>query len=281
MKPPPRPRKPTPAVPRRLIPKSAPAAAAGGGTESCPQLTNKYNRSGDKNYVSLSFDLGEVTLKAGDTISINMILIPWGSQLTPEGDISNVLNVRNDTCLDPIKVAIKTGTLLADTYMPKIKAKDEVAEFTLSGADNNMAVRVYGFDDYIKPVIEEYVGGEWVEYKTASINGYDGYMVHYDGDGTYSFSFIVDMSNGDRTFRVTQNATSAPDNPVAPDPNPEPEPDIPDSATPVAKAGAAFIATQAEGGNDTAAGEVTTEDGTTFVRLTATGGDPYPCSPAS
>jgi len=83
------------------------------------------------------------------------------------------------------------------------------------------------------------------------------------------------MSNGDRTFRVTQNATSAPDNPVAPDPNPEPEPDIPDSATPGAKAGAALIATQAEGGNDTAAGEVTTEDGTTFVRLTATGGDPY------
>ena len=38
---------------------------------------------------------------------------------------------------------------------------------------------------------------------TSEKNKYDGYMVHYDGDGTYSFSFVVDMS-GDvtRTFRV-------------------------------------------------------------------------------
>ena len=48
--------------------------------------------------------------------------------------------------------------------------------------------------------IKEYVNGAWVAYKTASKNGYDGYMVHYDGDGTYSFSFIVDMSNCARTF---------------------------------------------------------------------------------
>ena len=48
------------------------------------------------------------------------------------------------------------------------------------------------------------MNGAWVAYDTASEkNKYDGYMVHYDGDGTYSFSFVVDMS-GDvtRTFRV-------------------------------------------------------------------------------
>ena len=155
------------------------------------------------NYASLSFNLGEVTLKAGDTITINMILLPWGSQLNAADDISSVLNVRNDTCLDPIKVDVKTGTLLADPYMPQIKAENGVAEFTLSGADSTMAVRVYGYDDYTKPIIEEYVGGAWVTYNVASEkNGYDGYMVYYDGDGTYSFAFIVDMSNGARTFRV-------------------------------------------------------------------------------
>ena len=156
------------------------------------------------NYGRLTFDLGEVTLKAGDEITINMILMPWGSQNTAKDDISNVLNVRNDTCLDPIKVDVKTGSLLSDVYMPQIKAEGEVAEFTLSGADNNMAVRVYGFASYEKPVIEEYVNGAWVTYDVASKNGYDGYMAHYDGDGTYSFSFIVDMSNGARTFRVKQ-----------------------------------------------------------------------------
>ena len=156
------------------------------------------------NYGRLTFDLGEVTLKAGDEITINMILMPWGSQNTAKDDISNVLNVRNDTCLNPIKVDVKTGSLLSDVYMPQIKAEGEVAEFTLSGADNNMAIRVYGFASYEKPVIEEYVNGAWVTYDVASKNGYDGYMAHYDGDGTYSFSFIVDMSNGARTFRVKQ-----------------------------------------------------------------------------
>ena len=156
------------------------------------------------NYGRLTFDLGEVTLKAGDEITINMILMPWGSQKTAKDDISNVLNVRNDTCLDPIKTDVKVGTLIPDVYMPLIKAENQTAEFTLSGADNRMTVRVFGFEGYEKPIIEEYVNGAWVAYDTASEkNKYDGYMVHYDGDGTYSFSFVVDMS-GDvtRTFRV-------------------------------------------------------------------------------
>ena len=156
------------------------------------------------NYARLTLDLGKVTLKAGDEINVNLILMPWGSQLTPKDDISSVLNVRNDTCLNPIKTEVKVGTLIPDVYMPLIKAENQTAEFTLSGADNRMTVRVYGFDSYEKPAIEEYVNGAWVAYDTASKNGYDGYMVHYDGDGTYSFSFVVDMSNGARTFRVKQ-----------------------------------------------------------------------------
>ena len=155
------------------------------------------------NYARLTLDLGKVTLKAGDEINVNLILMPWGSQLTPSEDISSVTNVRNDTCLDPIKTDVKVGTLIPDVYMPLIKAENQTAEFTLSGADNRMTVRVFGFEGYEKPIIEEYVNGAWVAYDTASKNGYDGYMVHYDGDGTYSFSFVVDMS-GDvtRTFRV-------------------------------------------------------------------------------
>ena len=156
------------------------------------------------NYARLTLDLGKVTLKAGDEINVNLILMPWGSQLTPSEDISSVTNVRNDTCLDPIKADVKVGTLIPDVYMPLIKAENQTAEFTLSGADNRMTVRVFGFEGYEKPIIEEYVNGAWVAYDTASEkNKYDGYMVHYDGDGTYSFSFVVDMS-GDvtRTFRV-------------------------------------------------------------------------------
>lgn len=47
------------------------------------------------------------------------------------------------------------------------------------------------------------MNGAWVAHSTAFQNGYDGYMAHYDGDGTYS-SFIADMSGGARVFRVQQ-----------------------------------------------------------------------------
>ena len=239
-----------------------------GETSDCNVVLAECRRNG-LNFASLSFDLGEVTFKAGDTINIQMILLPWGSQLTPKGDISNVLNVREDTCLDPIKVDIKTGTLVADVYMPKIKAEGGVAEFTLSGADNHMAVRVYGFDNYARPIIEEYIDGAWIEYKTASKNGYDGYMAHYDGDGTYSFSFIADMSNGDRTFRVKQNATGTPDTPIKP--NPEPV----DPAQPDGFADPTYLAGAAASGHGIAGAEVKKENGLEFVSITVNQeGDP-------
>ena len=101
-----------------------------------------------------------------------------------------------DLISDGNRLAIQTGYVC--------KAVGDIAEFTLSGGDNNVAVRVYGFDSYEKPVIEEYVNGAWAAYSTASKNGYDGYMAYYDGDGTCSFSFVVDMSGGTRIFRVQQ-----------------------------------------------------------------------------
>lgn len=163
------------------------------------------SRNGTINYARLTLNLDKVTLKAGDEINVNLVLLPWGSHYTPSERITNVLNVRNDTCINPIKTEVKAGTLLADPYMPRIRADNQNAEFTLSGSDSNMAVRVYGYNNYEKPLIEEYVNGVWIAYETASKNGYDGYMVHYDGDGTYSFSFIVDMSeHTPRTFRVVQ-----------------------------------------------------------------------------
>ena len=177
-----------------------------GGETSTPAVILSDEFRDGVNYAALSFDMGEVTLKAGDTIVINMILLPWGSQLTAKDDISNVLNVRSDTCLNPFHAEVKVGSLIPDVYMPQIKSEGQTAEFTLKGGTNNMTVRVYGYESYEKPVIEEYVNGAWVTYNTASEkNGYDGYMVHYDGDGTYSFSFVVNMTSySERTFRVKQ-----------------------------------------------------------------------------
>ena len=179
--------------------------------------------------VRLTLDLGNVTLKAGDKFTINAIVTPWGSQdsvydgsngLAPD---QNVIDMRENTCLNPLKATSETDEVMESTFVPKIKSKDgKVAEFTLSGCknengdhvegQNNVAVRIYGFDMLTAPKIEEYVNGEWVEYVVSSKNTpikdyyhyYDGYCVYYDGDGTYSYSFAVDMTEGkDRKFRIS------------------------------------------------------------------------------
>ena len=162
-----------------------------GGEKYTGNLIFRENCISGQTHVELSLDLGNVTLKAGDKIDLDLILLPWGESASENDD--NVRRVREDTCIDPVKVKIKTGVDKSDTYIPMVIAKKNTAEFTVSGGRNNCVVRVYGFTDYKKPEISVKVDGKWKEYEVAGINGYDGYQVYYDGDGTYSFSFVVDM----------------------------------------------------------------------------------------
>lgn len=207
------------------------------------------------NRVSVSLDLDTVTLKAGDTITINAILLPWGSQeldnlgtllsvsesgepiyktepssredgyVSPTYDTpvddevglyldKNARNVREDTLLSPLTVTSETDEIIESVYVPRIKSADgKTAEFTLSGGNNNVAARIYGFDTLGVPIVEEFVDGKWVVYELSSKDSpnagefpheYDGYGVHYDGDGTYSYSFVTTMFDGaPRKFRIS------------------------------------------------------------------------------
>ena len=218
-----------------------------------------------KDYLTLAMNIGEISFKAGDSITINAILMPWGSQemeddeanrlaantqaanpdnkdnfyvesadhvadytatcprysdVLPDGTLymdKNVRDVRINTLLNPLyATAVENCTVLDSPFVPKLKSNDgQTATFTLKGGQNNVATRIYGFDKLTVPYIEEYVNGEWVEYEVSSLNTpdsygyaheYDGYMVHYDADGTYSYSFVTDMDYTDadgRTFRIT------------------------------------------------------------------------------
>lgn len=194
-----------------------------------------------KDHVTLTLnESGTVEFKAGDKITINAILMPWGSQqyeddpanrlnkqnATEYTDLTystvledgtlymdkNVRDVRENTLLDPLTATSDTDEIIESAYLPKIKSADgKSATFTLSGGENNVTVRVYGFEMLTAPKVEELVDGNWVEYKLNSadnpINGfyhyYDGYSVQYDGDGTYSYSFVTTMTDGaPRTFRI-------------------------------------------------------------------------------
>ena len=129
----------------------------------------------------------------------------------------NARNVREDTLLNPLTVKSETDEIIESPFLPKVKSKDgKTAEFTLSGGNNNVTVRVYGFDMLTAPKIEEFVDGKWVPYEVNSASDmdnpaylgyyhyYDGYGVYYDGDGTYSYSFVTTMNNGaPRKFRLS------------------------------------------------------------------------------
>ena len=166
-------------------------------------LKNTYFNN--MNYGALTLDLGAVTLKKGDVLSLNVVLLPWGDP--DDTEITNVLNVRNDSCLDPYKLTVTEGVNVSEPFLPSIMSDMGAAEFTISGGDNHAAVRIYGFDSYTIDGLYELVNGEYVKYDV-STHGYDGYQVYYDEDGTYSFAYNIDMSGGKpRTFRIVQAGT--------------------------------------------------------------------------
>ena len=175
-------------------------------------------REGNLNaYLSLNLD--SIEIKAGDTITVNAIITPWGSQ---ESDYSgksfapdqNVRDIRENSALDPFKAtAGENAEVLESAFVPKIKTTNGTsAEFTISGGENNVAVRVYGFTDLSVPKVYEKIDGEWVAYELSSKDNpdvlgyrynYDGYAVYYDEDGTLSYSFVITMNGGaPRTFKV-------------------------------------------------------------------------------
>ena len=161
-----------------------------------------YVRNGE---YSISLDIGEVTLKKGDTIKLNMILAPWGSEQST--DDSNMRNIRENSCLNPLDVTVTSGDKMDSVFLPRVKSADgNSAQFTLTGGNNNCVVRVYGFDTLTTPKIYEIVDGKQVEYVVNSSQSldryayghtYDGYFVYYDFDGTYSYTFVVDMTDAE------------------------------------------------------------------------------------
>ena len=179
----------------------------------------------------LTLNLEEMTFKAGDTIAINAIIMPWGShQSDYSGRIfapdQNVRDARENTLLNPIAATpVADCETLESVFIPKLRTTNGTsAEFTISGgkanqhaiknrdAGHTMAVRIYGFTELTVPKVYQKINGEWTVYELSSANNldksgfgayYDGYSVYYDKDGTYSFAFIVDMTDGvEKTFKI-------------------------------------------------------------------------------
>lgn len=156
--------------------------------------TNEISRG------ALTLDTKKASFKAGDSIKLTLILLPWG--VGYEENDSTVLTVREDSALKPVTITATKGEVKADKLVPTVIAENNEAEFTVTGGRNNIAVRVDGFTSLECPEIT--MNGE--KLNLASSNGYDGYSVFYNDDGTYSFSFVYEAKDPDTeyTFIVKQ-----------------------------------------------------------------------------
>ena len=166
---------------------------------------------GQNSKYSLSLDLANVTLKAGDTMRLCLIISPWGFYTSQ--DDSNMQQIRQNTCINGLKLTVQDGEAMDSVFVPSVKSVNGTsAEFTASGGSNNKAVRVYGFEKLTAPVVYEKINGEWVELTLSSkdtpdskgyAHYYDGYAVYYDRNGTYSYAFAFNMDNAEsRTFKI-------------------------------------------------------------------------------
>ncbi len=209
-----------------------------GGEKCTPSFAVIANKHGEINRYGITLDLGEITLKKGDVMTINAILLPWGSQESvydspDHAPDQNVRNVRLDSILNPITGTAGENCVVVheNVFMPCFRSTNGVsAEFTVSGGyktpENHVVTdgqhlittRVYGFGKMTVPVIYEKIDGEWVRYEVSSINApdqnndahyYDGYCIHYDADtDSFSYSFVFDMSDGEaRTFKLVADGS--------------------------------------------------------------------------
>lgn len=223
--------------------------------------TPRFDLREHNKHLYLTLDLTEVTLKKGDTIKINAIILPWGSQelnnkYDSDGNLvtdkicyetvinsetgekyndKNVRDVRENTIINPLTVVPVSGcTVIESNFIPMLHVTNgKKANFTLKGASGNSTVVLSGLTTLGRPMVYEWndENGAWIRYNLSSQhytdkNGYgqayDGYGVQYNADGTYTYSFVVDMSSGeDRTFKFVTSNTFVEE--------PEPESDSNDS----------------------------------------------------
>ena len=152
------------------------------GTET--EIPFVFRESSDKEITkgALTLDSSKLEFKKGDIINIDLILLPWGTGT--EEDDENVQAVRDDSVNHAFSVSATTGTVVQDPFLPVIKCHNNIAEFTLTGGKGNIAVRIDGFTKIDRPDVQLKTEDGWESVELSSSNGYDGYSVFYNEDGT-------------------------------------------------------------------------------------------------
>ena len=157
----------------------------------------RYHFSGNDN-LYLTLDQQDLNFRKGDTLTIDVVLLPFGEK--PNKAQNHAPVVYEDSVLFPVKVNAERGTVIDDTYIPRVKAEGNSAEFTLTGSRGVNTVVISGFDVLARPLIYKWNGTDWERYDT-SVKEYDGYQVAMEPDGTYTYSFVYEQASPSDTLK--------------------------------------------------------------------------------
>ncbi len=163
------------------------------GKQSDVRLAFRDSSDKEASVGCLTLDADYMSFAAGDSIYLNMILLPWGDGTETEN--TSTKTVREDSALCPVTVTPVVGQVVEDALVPRIMAQNGVAEFSVKGGRNNIAVRIDGFTKLTCPDVYVKNGDGWIKADVSTEHGYDGYYVHYNDDGTYSFSFVYSAAD--------------------------------------------------------------------------------------
>lgn len=149
----------------------------------------------EKTVGCLTADWKNITFSKGDTLSLDIVLLPYSDNCDP--DITGALKVREDSCINPVKLTAKTGTAGTDSYIPSVKLENGEAQFTIEGSANNCAILVTGLTQKAAPTITAIDdNGNRTE---LDLNG--GCDFSIERDGSYGASFVVNLDEY-RSFEV-------------------------------------------------------------------------------
>ncbi|MBO4325662.1 MAG: hypothetical protein J5950_00120, partial [Clostridia bacterium] len=172
-----------------------------GGKALDPKFSVRYSFNGGLDNLALTLDEDKLAFKKGDTMTLNVILLPFGNKT--EKGAYHARYVYEDSVMHPVNVTASLGTVIPDTYIPRVEAVDNAAEFTVSGSRNRNTVVVSGFDVLARPKIYVKNGSDLTEY-VYNVEEYDGYQVALKPDGSYEYSFVYEIADPSDsvTFRI-------------------------------------------------------------------------------
>ena len=166
------------------------------GKEQSIPFAVRYSGTTTDSNGALTLSADSLSFKKGDSIYIDMILLPWG--MGDEPTDSNAMSVRNEIPQQISDVLI--GEKVEDAIVPTVKAVDNKAEFTVKGGMNMVAVCIDGLTSCEIPEFQINTGNGWETFDN-SVHGYDGYSITTN-DGAYSISFVFESDGGETMFKL-------------------------------------------------------------------------------